>query len=160
MKGKKILQKKKKRFRALTLIMVLVLSLQVTTLVTADDLTTASEHETAIGFMVQPRGLYLNTGMCSIAPASGYVTVWGDTSSYSRVDEISVKLTIYREISTNVWSYVWSDTVTDYNSDYCDFPKVEISVSPGRYKVEGTHTTKHGGRVESNTSAALPITVY
>ena len=87
-------------------------------------------------------------------------TVWGSTEAYSSVNEISLTLTLYREISTNVWSYVWSNTVTDYNTDYCDFPKVNVSVLPGRYKVEGTHTVKHGGRVESNTSITQPITVY
>lgn len=150
----------KTKFKALTLIMVLALSMQVATLVNADGLLTDPDQKTAIAFTAQPRGQYLYTGRCNISPGSGYVTVWGTTETYSRVDEISVQLTIYKEISTNVWSYVWSNTVTDYNSDYCDFPKVNVGVSPGRYKVEGTHTAKHGGIVESNTSLSLPITVY
>lgn len=71
-----------------------------------------------------------------------------------------MKLTLYREISTNVWVYVWSNTITDYNSDYCYFSKININVPPGRYKVESTHTIKHGRIVESNTSVTLAITVY
>lgn len=150
----------KKRFKALTLIMVLVLSIQSVMIVNADDLLTGHEQEIATGFVAQPQGVYLNLGRCNISPSSGYVTVWGYTEAYSCVDEISLTLTIYKEISTNVWFCVWSNTVTDYNSDFCNFPKVNLGVSPGRYKVEGTHTVKHGGRVESNISAALPITVY
>lgn len=150
----------KTKFKALTVLMMLVLSLQAVALASAEGLITEPEQETTIGFMVQPRGVYLYTGRCSISPRSGYITVWGETEAYSSVNEISVTLTVYKEISTNVWSYLWSSTVTDYNSDYCDFPKVNVNVSPGRYKVEGTHTVKHGGRVESNISAALPVTVY
>jgi hypothetical protein len=150
----------KKKIKALTLIMVLVLSLQSVMIVNGEGLVPEPQQGTAISFIVQPQGVYLNKGRSSIAPASGYVTVWGTTEAYSSVSEISVTLTIYKEISTNVWSYVWSNTVTDYNTDYCDFPKVNVNVSSGRYKVEGTHTTKHAGRVESNTSMTQPITVY
>lgn len=149
-----------KKIKVCALISAIMFLLQAGMVASAENQTTNNLTQPMTSATVQPYGVYLMTGSCYLAPNSGYVTVWGDTEAYSSVSEISCTLTVYREISTGVWSYVWSDTVTDYNSDYCDFPRRNVSVSPGRYKIEGTHTVKHAGRTESNTSVSGIVTVY
>lgn len=149
------------KFKVLALISVLVLVFQTGAYAgVSESLTSESSRIAAIGVTEPTRGVYLQIGKCYISPGSGYVTVWGSTQAYSSVSQISVKLTVYKEISTNVWSYVWSDTFTDYNTDFAYFNKQNVPVSAGRYKVEGTHTTKHGGVTESNVSVSGIVTVY
>lgn len=149
----------KKKIKVLAVVTAMIISLQTGLIASAENQTDSNSTQLAMDGTVQPYGLYLMMGQCFISPNNGYVTAWGSTQAYSSVSEISCTLTVYREISTGVWSYVWSSTVTDYNSDYCDFPKKNVSVSPGRYKIEGTHTVKHAGRTETNTSVSGTITV-
>jgi len=110
---------------------------------------------------VQPRGVYLQGGGCSIAPSSGAVIVAGHTSAFEAVDKITVKISVLKEVSTGVWTEVWTQTLNDYEEDYVCISNTTIDADRGyRYMVEATHTIKHGSLTETNYSETNPVTVY
>ena len=136
-----------KKFRIVALMLVFVLSLQCV----------AFAADTA----VQPRGVYLHGGGCSITPYSGYVIVTGHTSAYEYVDELIVKVSVLQEVSPGCWSEVWSDSLTGYGDDYIRMTNTRVNVESGyRYMVEATHTVRHGNLTETNYSEAGYVTVY
>lgn len=110
---------------------------------------------------IQPRGRYLLGGGCTITPHNGYVTISGHTDSYDYVSQLTVKLTILKEVSAGCWVAIWSDSVTEYNTYNAGFPSRDVYVESGyNYKVEGTHTVKNAGITETNYSETTGVYVY
>lgn len=149
----------RKKLKILAVITAMITSLQTGLVASAGNQIMDDSVQVAVAGIVQPYGRYLCRGTCYISPSNGYVTVWGTTVAYNSVSEISVTLTIFKQLSSGAWQSVWSDMVTDYNTDYGDFPKRNVIVSPGYYRVEGTHTVRHNGITETNTSVSATITV-
>ena len=110
---------------------------------------------------IQPYGLYLHCGGCSIKPGgSNRVVVNGYTEAYESSSEVTVQLTVYQEIGTGVWKSVWSDTVYGYNTDYTRFRSRTVWVESGhKYKVEGEHTVKNNGRTETTYSETDGVSI-
>lgn len=132
-----------KKFKIVALMLVFVLSLQ------------------CVAFAnVQPRGVYLQGGGCSIAPSSGAVIVTGHTQAFERVDKITVKVVVMKEVAMGVWTEVWSQTMSDYDENYVCISNTTVNVDKGyRYMVEATHTVKHGSLTETNYSETNPVIV-
>lgn len=133
-----------KKFRIIALMLVFVLSLQC-----------------VVFANVQPRGVYLQGGGCSITPYSGYVVVTGYTEAFETVDKITVKVSVLKEVSSGVWTEVWTKTLSDTDEDYVRITNTTVNVDNGyRYMVEATHTVKHGSLTETNYSETNPVIVY
>lgn len=109
---------------------------------------------------VQPRGVYLQAGGCTIAPSSGSVIVTGHTQAFEAVDKITVEVSVLKEVAMGVWTEVWSQTLSDYDENYVCISNARVAVDKGyRYMVEATHTVKHGSLTETNYSETNPVIV-
>lgn len=143
-----------KNFKLVCFMVSLVLLMQ-TAVFAADVQTDEVVSETVQSGTIQPRGQYLHAGGCTITPYTGYVMVSGYTESYDDVAQLTVKLTVFQEKSPGYWVAIWTDSVTDYNTDYAIYPRSRVDVPIGyRYMVEATHTVKHNGVTETNYSEA------
>jgi len=134
-----------KKFKFVALMLALIFSLQIA----------------ACAATVQPRGRYLQSGSCSIAAGDNCVTISGQTDAYQDVDEISVTVTILKEVSSGYFRAVWSDTATATDDCQVVYTNTTVAMEPGyRYMVEATHTVKHNGVTETNYSEAGYAYVY
>jgi len=124
--------------------------------------TQESQTETLVqNSTVQPKGRYLQGGGCSITPYSGYVRVNGHTDAFDDVSELTVELSLLKEISSNCWVEVWSDTATEYNTFHAAYLATYVTVDSGyNYKLEATHTVKNAGITETNYSETNRVYVY
>lgn len=157
-----------KRLKCISLLLAMLLcAFSMQSLAFADG-TISAQSDEAAGVMVtawdttkiEPRGMYLLEGGCSITPGSKSVKVNGYTEAYQNCSELTVKLTVLQEVSTNVWTSVWTDTFTDYNTDYAWFATKTVKVAGGHdYMVEAVHTVKHNGRTETTESETTEVYV-
>lgn len=137
--------------KVLAIILMAVLCLQVCAL--AQGVTGQSiENEIA------PRGTYLWTGNCTLTSGSNYVTAQGYTKCFSSCSEVSVTLILYR-YSGGVWNKVWRDSWSNYGASSVYSPYVDITVSPGTYKLIGEYRAING-YTEKNDSETNSVTVY
>ena len=140
--------------------MALALSVQksVFAAATVDD---ATQDNATKSVTVQPRGVYLQGGGCTISPSKGYVTVSGHTDAYYDAAELTVTLTILKEISPGSWLAIWSDSATEYNTYHAAYTKKKVTVPSGyNYMVEAKHTVKNNGLTETTYSEAGSAYVY
>ena len=149
-----------RKLKLVSLLMVLALSIQ-TSVFAADTVDTAAQDSTTKRVTVQPRGVYLQGGGCAISPYNGYVMVSGHTDAYYDATELTVTITILKEISPGNWLAIWTDSATEYNTYHAAYPKKKVTVQSGyNYMIEATHTVKHNGLTETTYSEAGVAYVY
>ena len=107
---------------------------------------------------IAPRGTYLWTGNCTLTSGSNYVTAYGYTKCFSSCSEVKVTLILYR-YDGGVWSEVWRNSWSNYGASSVYSPYVDISVSPGTYKLIGEYRAING-YTEMNDSETNSVTVY
>lgn len=138
-----------KKFKSLCIALAIVSGIQCSTAFAAG--TTASFDNGIAVTSVQPRGRYLQDGECSITPYDGYVKVYGITKAYDPVDEITVELALYKEVSPGSWSCIWSDSKTAYNTSSVKYPTTTVYVERGyNFKVVSNHIVTENGTTESS----------
>ena len=151
---------KMRKLKLVSLLMVLALSIQ-TSVFAANTVDTAAQENTTKSVTVQPRGVYLQGGGCTITPYNGYVMVSGHTDAYYDAKELTVTITILKEISPGNWLAIWTDSATEYNTYHAAYPKKKVNVESGyNYMIEATHTVRHNGLTETTHSEAGVAYVY
>lgn len=151
---------KMRKLKLISLMLILALSMQVSVFAT-NSLESTAQDNTTKSVTVQPRGRYLQSGGCTITPHKGYVTVSGHTDAYYDATELTVTITILKEISPGNWLAIWSDSATEYNTYHAAYPNKNVTVQSGyNYMIEATHTVKHNGLTETTHSEAGVAYVY
>lgn len=149
-----------RKLKLVSLMLILALSMQVSVFAANSPESTAQDN-TIKSATIQPRGRYLQGGGCTISPYSGYVMVSGHTDAYYDATELTVTLTILKEISPGNWLAIWTDSATEYNTYHAAYPKKKVTVESGyNYMIEATHTVKHNGLTETTHSEAGVAYVY